>query len=76
MYDGVLSAYKKNPNISIEEMREIAMQDTTTDVSSYLLLNAIRDAEYSAEGRAANGKRRGGDTKAAAKESEKTGNKA
>ena len=50
MYDGVLSAYKKNPNISIEEMREIAMQDTTTDVSSYLLLNAIRDAEYSAEG--------------------------
>lgn len=50
MYDGVLSAYKKNPNISIEEMREIAMQDTTTDVSSYLLIKAISDAEYSAEG--------------------------
>ena len=50
MYDGVLSAYKKNPNISIEEMREIAMQDTTTDVSSYLLIKAINDAEYSAEG--------------------------
>ena len=50
MYDGVLSAYKKNPNISIEEMREIAMQDTTTDVSSYLLLKAISDAEYSDEG--------------------------
>ena len=50
MYDGVLSAYKKNPNISTEEMREIAMQDTTTDVSSYLLIKAISDAEYSAEG--------------------------
>ena len=50
MYDGVLSAYKKNPNISIEEMREIAMQDTTTDVSSYLLIKAISDAEYSDEG--------------------------
>ena len=50
MYDGVLSAYKKNPNISIEEMREIAMQDTTTDVSSYLLIKAISDTEYSAEG--------------------------
>ena len=50
MYDGVLSAYKKNPNISTEEMREIAMQDTTTDVSSYLLIKAISDAEYSDEG--------------------------
>ena len=50
MYDGVLSVYKKNPNISIEEMREIAMQDTTTDVSSYLLIKAISDAEYSDEG--------------------------
>ena len=51
IYDGVLSAYKKNPNISIKAMREIAAQDTTVDVSAKVLTDMIDAVKPSAEGK-------------------------
>ena len=51
IYDGVLSAYKKNPNISIKAMREIAARDTTVDVSAKVLTDMIDAVKPSAEGK-------------------------